>query len=158
MSWFMDSALRHLLKHLAGRRDEDHLAAARWNIAGLMFMEHQIARGARPLELNDLPDHVAPVRLIEADSALPEDYELGDLEESEMPIAHYINKRVELPDGSTGFVLSASASAHEIEVRLDHRGDRVSVNLRECNVKVLPNTSIDNASPAEWGRVEEAVR
>lgn len=60
MSVFLDCALRHLFNYLAGKRDEDHLAAARWNIGGIMFMEEQIALGKLPPELNDLPDHVTP--------------------------------------------------------------------------------------------------
>lgn len=60
MSVFIDCAMRHLFKHLAGMRDEDHLAAARWNIGGIMFMEEQIRLGNLPAELNDLPDHVTP--------------------------------------------------------------------------------------------------
>ena len=37
---FMDSALRHLLKYMAGWDDEDHLASAVFNILGIMEMEH----------------------------------------------------------------------------------------------------------------------
>ena len=59
-SVFMDCAMRHLFKHLAGMRDEDHLAAARWNIGGIMFMEEQIRLGNMPAGLDDLPDHVTP--------------------------------------------------------------------------------------------------
>jgi hypothetical protein len=38
-SRFMDSARRHLFRYLDGYRDEDHLAAAAFNVLGLMRME-----------------------------------------------------------------------------------------------------------------------
>ena len=34
-----DSAFRHLLQWSEGKRDEDHLGAAMWNIAALMYNE-----------------------------------------------------------------------------------------------------------------------
>ena len=49
-SVYVDAAMRHLTKYLAGWNDEDHLAAAIWNIAALMFME------AKMPELDDLPE------------------------------------------------------------------------------------------------------
>ena len=48
ISSFMDSALRHIYKYLAGWDDEDHLAAAAFNILGAMQMEE-----VKP-EMNDL--------------------------------------------------------------------------------------------------------
>jgi hypothetical protein len=57
-SVFMDCAMRHLMKHQMGFRDEDHLAAARWNLAAIMHCEHQIERGNLPAELDDLPCYV----------------------------------------------------------------------------------------------------
>jgi hypothetical protein len=38
---FIDSGLRHLLKYLDGWTDEDHLAAAAWNILNAMWMEEK---------------------------------------------------------------------------------------------------------------------
>jgi hypothetical protein len=55
LSRYYDSAVRHLNKYMMGYRDEDHLAAARWNIAALMHTELMIARGVLPKSLNDLP-------------------------------------------------------------------------------------------------------
>lgn len=55
LSWFMNSAIRHLFGHLAGKRDEDHLAAAEWNIHCLIHTEEKIARGELPAELDDMP-------------------------------------------------------------------------------------------------------
>lgn len=50
-SRFLDSALRHLNKYQLGLTDEDHLAAARWNIGCIIHLE-----ATRP-ELNDLPKY-----------------------------------------------------------------------------------------------------
>jgi hypothetical protein len=41
----LDSALRHLFSWLGGARDEDHLAAAAWNIAAIIHFEEQVAAG-----------------------------------------------------------------------------------------------------------------
>jgi len=57
-SVFLDCAFRHLQKHLIGLRDEDHLAAAAWNIFAMMHQEHQLLRGMLPKELDDLPCYV----------------------------------------------------------------------------------------------------
>lgn len=50
VSSFMDSALRHLFKYLDGWDDEDHLAAAAFNVLGAMEME------AKHKELIDIPN------------------------------------------------------------------------------------------------------
>lgn len=47
----MDSALRHLNKHRLGHRDEDHLAAALWNIVAIIHIHHQVKAGKLPAEL-----------------------------------------------------------------------------------------------------------
>lgn len=41
ISSFIDSAMRHILKYLDGQTDEDHLAAASWNIMCAMWMEEK---------------------------------------------------------------------------------------------------------------------
>lgn len=41
ISSFMDSALRHIFKYLDGWDDEDHLAAAAFNILGAIQMEER---------------------------------------------------------------------------------------------------------------------
>ena len=46
---FMDSALRHLFKYIDGAIDEDHLAAAAWNIMCAMWTEEK-----KP-EMQDIP-------------------------------------------------------------------------------------------------------
>lgn len=53
VSSFMDSALRHIAKYMCGCDDEDHLAAAAFNILGAMEME------ATHPELNDVPVRIA---------------------------------------------------------------------------------------------------
>jgi hypothetical protein len=63
LSVFVNSALRHTFRYLAGYRqptDEDHLAAARFNLAGAMHVEEMIRRGLLPLELDDLPSYRVP--------------------------------------------------------------------------------------------------
>lgn len=55
LSRYMDSALRHLFKALSGQKDEDHLAAAVWNIMALIETEYKCTNGALPESLNDLP-------------------------------------------------------------------------------------------------------
>lgn len=48
-SRFVDSAMRHLVQYMMGMRDEDHLAAVRFNIGAIMELEE-----THP-ELDDLP-------------------------------------------------------------------------------------------------------
>lgn len=49
VSSFIDSACRHLAKYQCGMDDEDHLAAAAFNVLGAMLMENTIP------EMQDLP-------------------------------------------------------------------------------------------------------
>ena len=42
VSSFIDSACRHLAKYQCGMDDEDHLAAAAFNILGAMLMENEM--------------------------------------------------------------------------------------------------------------------
>lgn len=53
----LDSAIRHLVLHLQGESVEDHLAAARFNIACVMHYEEMIHRGLMDSALNDLPNY-----------------------------------------------------------------------------------------------------
>ena len=48
VSSFIDAACRHLAKYQGGMDDEDHLAAAAFNVLGAMLMENTIP------EMNDL--------------------------------------------------------------------------------------------------------
>lgn len=60
LSRYYDSAIRHMNKFIMGHRDEDHLAAARWNIGALMHTQEMIRIGRLPVELDDLPDFTQP--------------------------------------------------------------------------------------------------
>ena len=40
-SRFMESLLRHAFQYLGGDRTEDHLAAVRWNAAGIIYNEEE---------------------------------------------------------------------------------------------------------------------
>lgn len=55
VSRFLASAFRHLEQFRSGKRDEDHLAAVRFNVDGIMHMEEEVALGNLPQELLDLP-------------------------------------------------------------------------------------------------------
>lgn len=52
VSSFIDSACRHLAKYQCGWDDEDHLAAAAFNILGAMLMENHVP------EMMDLPARI----------------------------------------------------------------------------------------------------
>lgn len=49
VSSFIDSAVRHLMKYECGCDDEDHLAAAAFNVLGAMLMENTMP------DMQDLP-------------------------------------------------------------------------------------------------------
>lgn len=51
---FLDSALRHIHKWEMGMYDEDHLAAAVFNLMGLIHTEEMIDHGILPKELDDI--------------------------------------------------------------------------------------------------------
>ena len=61
LSRFLDSAVRHLMEHLAGHRDEDHVIQAAWNCFALVHTEVMILRGRLPLSLADLHGDLMPV-------------------------------------------------------------------------------------------------
>lgn len=49
----IDSAIRHLVKYIEGYNDEDHLAAARWNIGCAMhFEKHMPEMQTLPMRKN----------------------------------------------------------------------------------------------------------
>lgn len=58
ISRFMDSALRHLMQYAEGRRDEDHVAQAAFNVLGIIHTEAMVERGLLPNSLMDLPSYV----------------------------------------------------------------------------------------------------
>jgi hypothetical protein len=55
LSFYLDSASRHLDDLILGKIDEDHAAAARWNIACYMWTLNEIEHGRLPKELDDRP-------------------------------------------------------------------------------------------------------
>jgi hypothetical protein len=52
---YLDSALRHIFKILEGLDDEDHAAAACWNMLCFITIQERIEKGKLPKELDDLP-------------------------------------------------------------------------------------------------------
>lgn len=55
LSSFLNSALRHLFKELAGYDDEPHLPAAIWNLLSLAEGQRRIEEGIWDSSLDDLP-------------------------------------------------------------------------------------------------------
>jgi len=51
LSSYLDSAIRHTFKFMAGCDDEDHLSAAVWNLMAIMFHQHHDQEN-----LNNLPN------------------------------------------------------------------------------------------------------
>lgn len=49
-----DSALRHAFQALEGKKDEDHVIAAAWNLLAIAEYQELIKEGKLPAELNDL--------------------------------------------------------------------------------------------------------
>lgn len=54
LSWYLDSATRHLGKHCAGYRDERHDVAAAWNVLCFLDTVVRIEEGLLPMELDDV--------------------------------------------------------------------------------------------------------
>ncbi|APH12652.1 hypothetical protein ASJ33_05545 [Dehalococcoides mccartyi] len=52
---YIDSGMRHMYKLMDGQTDEDHAAAAMWNIACYIQTEKWIKDGILPKELDDRP-------------------------------------------------------------------------------------------------------
>lgn len=63
---YLDSAQRHIDKYVEGHRDEDHMAAALWNIMAFIHTEEMIKRGNLPPELNDVPASLLDTRGVRA--------------------------------------------------------------------------------------------
>ena len=57
---YIDSAMRHIVSYVEGYRDEDHMAAALWNIHCFIHTEEMISRGLLPNSLDNQP--VAMIR------------------------------------------------------------------------------------------------
>jgi hypothetical protein len=61
---FIDSAIRHCFNALEGLKDEDHVAAAAWNVIAMLHQEEMVERGLLPKELMNLPSYVPSAELI----------------------------------------------------------------------------------------------
>lgn len=56
---FLDSAVRHIYDYIEGKRDEDHLAAAMWNMQGAIHTEEMVRRGKLSADLlKGLPNYL----------------------------------------------------------------------------------------------------
>jgi len=62
LSEYYESLYRHLDQHQEGLRDEDHLAAAAFNLMALIHTEEMVRRGLLPKKLNDLPTYLETKR------------------------------------------------------------------------------------------------
>tara|TARA_R110001606_G_scaffold191714_1_gene339649 strand:- start:15 stop:356 length:342 start_codon:yes stop_codon:yes gene_type:complete len=58
-----------MYKFLEGHRDEDHMAAAMWNIGAVIHVGEMIERGLLPKELDDLPNYLGEPLVCKADAA-----------------------------------------------------------------------------------------
>ena len=58
ISRFVDSGMRHFLQFVNGHEDENHLAAAMWNLVCAYETILRIQKGELPKELYDLPKKV----------------------------------------------------------------------------------------------------
>lgn len=58
LSQYVKSAENHLAKLKVGMRDEPHASMSIWNMIGYIFTAWLIKTGARPAELNDMPDQL----------------------------------------------------------------------------------------------------
>ena len=68
LSRYLSSGSRHLAQWAASKRgelslNEDHLAAAAWNIFGLMWTENEIKEGRLPAHLNNIHPPVALLKV-----------------------------------------------------------------------------------------------
>ena len=55
MEVFYDSAMRHLFKAMAGQTDEDHLAAAAWNILCAIETRDVLSKKLQKIDTSNLP-------------------------------------------------------------------------------------------------------
>lgn len=51
---YLDSCLRHLFQHLDGMTDEDHDAAALWNLVAFIWTRKELEKKTLPENLDDL--------------------------------------------------------------------------------------------------------
>ena len=117
---YLDSALRHIYQYIEGRRDEDHLAQAMWNVAGAIHTETMIKRGILSEDLDDMPNHM---------EAKPDE----DEEEPEWGwMKSYIGKEVFTAEGSSRirgiwFVSGGALAVRVDEGRVIYYSDRAEL-------------------------------
>lgn len=58
---YFDSAVRHIVRALQNRTDEDHMAAALWNIIAIPHSLEMIKRGLLDKELDNRPSYISRV-------------------------------------------------------------------------------------------------
>lgn len=67
---FLDSAIRHTLQELNGEEDEDHAAAAFWNMHGFIHTWEAIGNSELPESLNDLKTNARKEKHVKEESPL----------------------------------------------------------------------------------------
>lgn len=67
---FLNSAMRHLMRFIAGENGEDHLSAVAWNVFGAIHTIKQVELGNLPQELIEglHPDHMDRIKNIRHDN------------------------------------------------------------------------------------------
>lgn len=84
---FEDSALRHLIMHLCGLRDEDHLAATGFNLMGIAQVEHFLEEAEEiPGELKSTNPQPGDVIYHQHDEPLATYYMIEDNGTDPLPI------------------------------------------------------------------------
>jgi hypothetical protein len=73
------SLMRHVMAFAAGEVDEDHLAQAMWNAAGIMHFQEMIARGLQPDTLDDLPKYQTQQQARELPTSVEQSPDYADL-------------------------------------------------------------------------------
>lgn len=61
---YLNSAMRHLARFIAGENSEDHLSAVAWNVFGLIYTIDEVEKGNLPYELIEKLDtqHVERIK------------------------------------------------------------------------------------------------
>ena len=102
LSGYLDSALRHTFNLLDGMTDEDHAAAAMWNIGAFIWTQREIAEGRLPAELDDMPRDEHPEDA--ANATAPLVFFCEDIDHPSaapaFPHAEYLPRNIEIGQAS----------------------------------------------------------
>lgn len=140
---YCQSALRHVFNYIEGHRDEDHMAAAVWNLMAVIETETMVKRGLLPEELADMPDYLSYA------SGHPEEADLFTVEAPEPELPRYF-KYEAARIGAAVWVNTGEIQS----VYVDNRGvDEDAVFTEEGNV----SAALDPASAVEEISRSEAV-